>query len=125
VVLKRRVWLALGIPPVAWFAAQNVAYFFVSWACARRGGEVVLHAIALGGVAACALSAWLAWSVLREIGARGDDDHDDGIQRTRFLCRLAIAGAIVLGLVVVVMWLAMVILDPCLPMPRSRFSPDA
>ena len=120
-----RVWIALGIPPLAWFAAQNVGYFFVAWACARRGGELVLHAISLGGVAACLFAGWLAWGVLRDIGPRGDDDHDDPLQRTRFLGRLAIAGALILALIVVAQWMAVLILDPCVPMPRSRFSPDS
>jgi len=121
----RRLWVALGLPPVAWFTAQNLGYFFVSWTCARQGGELALHAIALGGTGVCAFGGWLAVAVLRQVGAGGPDEKDDADERTRFLARLALAGAIVLGLIVLAQWLAVLILEPCLPMPRSPFTPDA
>ena len=122
---RLRLWLALGVPPVAWFAALNLAYFFVAWACMRENGELVLHAITLGGLAASAAAGVAAWGMLTDVEPKGQDDHDDRPSRTRFLSRLGLAGAIVFSLILVVQWLAILILEPCMPMPRSRFSPDA
>ena len=121
----RRLWFALGGPPLVWFAAQNAGYFFVSWACARAGGSLVLHAIAAVSIGACAFAGWVGYELLRDVGARGEDDHDDSLHRTRFLARLAIAGALIFALLLLVQWLAIGIIHPCDPMPRGRFSPDA
>jgi hypothetical protein len=120
-----RLWLALATPPLVWFAAQNAGYFFVSWACARTNGEWMLHAIAVVSILLCLGAGLLSWAVLRDVGHRGNDDHDDRIQRTRFLGRLGIAGAIIFSLILIVQWIAIAIHDPCMPYPRSRFTPDA
>ena len=120
-----RLWLALSAPPVAWFAAQSAGYFFVPWSCARTNGEWILHGIALTALLICIASGLLALGVLRDIGAHGADDHDDRIQRTRFLARLGMLGATIFALIMIVQWIAIGILDPCMPWPRSPFTPDA
>ena len=120
-----RMWVALSTPPVVWFAAQNAGYFFVSWACARQNGEWILHGIAIVSIALTVGAGLLAWSELRHVGHRGPDDHDDHDQRMRFLARIAIAGAVIFTLILLVQWIAIAIQDPCMPWPRSRFTPDA
>ena len=120
-----RLWLALGTPPLVWFAAQNAGYFFVPWACARNNGEWLLHGIAIAALLLCVGAGLLSLAVLREIGVAGDDDHDDRIQRTRFLARLGIGGATIFALIMIGQWIAIAILDPCMPYPRSPFTPDA
>ena len=120
-----RMWLALATPPLVWFAAQSAGYFFVSWACARLNGEWLLHAIALVSTALCVGAGLLAFALLRDVGPSGGDDRDDRVHRTRFLARLGIAGAIIFALIVVVQWIAIAILDPCMQYPRSPFTPDA
>lgn len=120
-----RLWLALALPPLAWFVALNAAYFFVSWTCARDGGAVLLHAITIGALAVTVAAGVLAWGLLRDLGSDGDDGIDDRPSRTRFLARLAVAGAAVFALTLIAQWLAILVLDPCATRPRLRFSPDA
>ena len=120
-----RLWIALATPPVVWFAAQNAGYFFVAWACARRNGEWMLHGIAIVALMLCVGAGLLALAVLRQIGAGGDDDHDDRIQRTRFLARIGAGGALLFALIIIGQWTAIAILDPCMPYPRTPFTPDA
>lgn len=120
-----RLWLALATPPLVWFSAQNAGYFLVAWACARLNGEWVLHAIAAASVALCVAAGLLSLTLLRDVGARGEDDRDDRIQRVRFLARIGVAGAIIFTLIILVQWIAVAMLDPCMPWPRSRFTPDA
>jgi len=119
------MWVALSAPPLVWFAAQNAGYFFVSWACARLNGEGMLHGIAAVSTLLCIGAGLLAWSELRRVGARGADEHDGPEQRMRFLARIAIAGAIIFSLILIVQWIAIGIQDPCMPYPRSPFTPDA
>ena len=120
-----RLWLALALPPLAWFVALNAAYFFVSWTCGRDGGTVLLHAITLGALAVAVAAGTLAWGLLRDVGSDGDDGIDDRPSRTRFLARLAVAGATVFALTLIAQWLEILVLDPCATRPRLRFSPDA
>ena len=120
-----RLWLVLGVPPLAWFAALNAAYFFVSWTCRRQNGELVLHAIVLVALAGCIAAGVGALSLLRDVGAGGQDDHDDRQSRTRFLGRVGLFGATIFALAITAQWLAVLILEPCIPLPRERFSPDA
>lgn len=120
-----RLWLALGTPPLVWFAAQNAGYFFVAWACARTNGDRVLYGIAIAALLLCLGAGLLSLSILRDIGASGDDADDDRIQRTRFLARIGVAGAVIFALILIGQWIAIAILDPCMPYPRSRFTPDA
>ena len=120
-----RLWVALGLAPLAWFAAQNAGYFFVPWACARANGEWVLHGIALAALALCIASGLLGLALLRTVGAGGEDHRDDAVQRVRFLARLAIAGSILFALIMITQWIAIALLDPCMPYPRSPFTPDA
>ena len=120
-----RLWLATGAPPVAWFAALNAAYFFVSWACVRTNGELILHLITGGALVVCIAAGLAARSILSSIGARGADDDDSRVERTRFVARLALAGALIFSLALVTQWIAILLQDPCMPWPRNPFTPDA
>lgn len=120
-----RLWTALALPPVAWFAALNAAYFFVSWTCGRDGGSLLLHAITLAALGLAIGAGALGWGLLRDVGRDGDDGIDDQPSRTRFLAWLAVAGAATFALVLIAQWLAILILDPCATRPRLRHSPDA
>ena len=120
-----RLWFAAAAPPIAWFGALNAGYFFVSWACARTNGELILHLITGGALLVCIAAGFAAWSILAGIGAGGADDHDDRVERTRFVARVALAGAIIFSLALTTQWIAIVIQDPCMPWPRNRFTPDA
>lgn len=120
-----RLWFATGAPAVAWFAALNAGYFFVSWACARQNGEWLLHAIAAVSMALCIAAGLLSLALLRSVGMHGGDERDDRIERIRFLARIGIAGGIIFALIIGVQWIAIAIQDPCMPWPRSRFTPDA
>ncbi|HEX6589156.1 MAG TPA: hypothetical protein VF039_09040 [Longimicrobiales bacterium] len=120
-----RLWFATGAPAVAWFAALNAGYFFVSWACARRNGEAILHLITGGALLVCIAAGLAAWSILARIGARGGDEHDDRVERTRFIARLALAFTLVFSLALVTQWIAILIQHPCMPWPRNPFTPDA
>ena len=120
-----RLWLATGAPPVAWFAALNAGYFFVSWACARTNGETILHLITGSALLVCLAAGLAGWSILTRIGATGADDEDDRVERTRFVARLAVAGALVFSLALVTQWIAILIQHPCMPWPRNPFTPDA
>jgi hypothetical protein len=123
--VPRRLWLALLAPPVAWFAALAANYFLVSWACAHAAGMAAIHLVSATTLIAALASGGLAkrrWSAERG-GAPGEPNL--AAERTRFVAALALLGAGLFSLVIVLQWGAVIFLDPCDPVPRSPFAPSS
>lgn len=121
----RAVWFALLAPPLAWFAALNAAYFTVDRACASAAGLITLHIailVPLGVAMVAGLTGGRSW---RGAGGEWPGERADPGTRTRFLSVLATLGGILFSVAILWFWVAVAILDPCDPGPRSPFAPSA
>lgn len=96
-----RPWIALTLPPAAWFVFQQGLAFTLRGACGAAG--VPLGPLwGLASLAACGGAARIAWT--RVAGGTGAD---------RFLARLALLGAGLFGLAILYQSLATLIVPPC------------
>jgi hypothetical protein len=106
-------WLAVVGPPVAAFAQQQLAYYFVSSACARRL-PILLHLpaiVMLAFIAAAIMYSWREWT--RERDRPAGDNGQVGSARFFALLGLAMGGISIV--VLLAQWLPTLIVSPCPP----------
>jgi hypothetical protein len=104
--------VAYFLPPSVALLLIEVAYLSVPRAC-RQGTTLELHLeaagallLALGGVRA----GWRVWSAARD----GEDmTSADPVARTRFLAATGVLLGVLSTLVILAVWLAVFLLDPC------------
>lgn len=102
---RARLPPALALPPLAWIALEYGLGSALRGACAAVGWWPGLLA---GAVSLCACLA--AWLLARPLARRaGDDDPPTRL----WLARVAMLGAAVFGLAVVLQSLAIAIVPPC------------
>ncbi len=99
---RARAWVALSIPPVAWFGFEQGLSALLGSACARVG-----IGLAWGGasLALCGVALWLAWPLRR----RGAPPRTEV-----WLARLATLGTAFFGLAIGFQTLAVLMVPPCL-----------
>ena len=119
-----RLWFALFGSAVLWFAAQTITYFVVPWSCSHAN-SLPLHFITLLALAGISWAGATGYRIWRNEGARWSDDLPDRSERSRFLAELAIGFSALFALLLIGMWVAIVVLGPCIPLPRVPFTPDA
>jgi hypothetical protein len=61
------LWLGLFVPPVAWFAAQQVGFVLTPWIC-LTGRRWVLFVVTGAALAAAAVAGIAAWRRLTSAG---------------------------------------------------------
>ena len=96
-----RPWVALVLPPAAWFVFQQGLAFTLRGACQAAG--VPLGPVwGVASLVVCAVAARLAWS--RRAGGTGAD---------RFLANIAVLGGGLFGLAIAFQTIATMIVPPC------------
>ena len=98
--------------PVAWLVQLQVSYMLVPWVCAR-GGQVVLHLVALAMVAVAAAGLGLAWraalAARRVVGGGGAP----GSEVRRFVAGCGVGLSLLFLLVIVASAIPNFILRAC------------
>lgn len=118
------LWFGLLGAPAAWFVGMMIAYFTVPWACSHEN-TLPLHLIAAIGLVVTALAGVSALRIWRSSGREWSDDVADRHDRSRFMAEMGMAGSLLFGLLILGIWAAIIILGPCVPLPRVPFTPDA
>jgi predicted Co/Zn/Cd cation transporter (cation efflux family) len=101
VSVRARSWLALTLPPVAWFGFQQGLSALLHARCDLAGWGIVWGVASL---AACALAAWFA----RPLARRGGD-----LLASLWLARRGLAIAGIFGLAITFQTLAILLVPPC------------
>jgi hypothetical protein len=96
-----RPWLALGVPPIAWFVFQQGLAMTLRGRCTAAGTPLG-PLWGLVSVLLCIVAARLAWS-----------RRDGGTAADRFVARLALLGAGLFALAILYQTLATVIVPSC------------
>ncbi len=95
--------------PVAWLVQLQVSYMLVPWACAR-GGQVVLHLVALAMLAVAAAGLGLAWRAARRVVGGGGAP---GSEVRRFVAGCGVGLSLLFLLVIVASAIPNFILRAC------------
>jgi hypothetical protein len=98
--------------PLAVLLSMQAKYVFVPWAC-RHETTLLLHVIALAGVALGMASAMLAYHEWRSAGGGWPDDEGGARGRTRFLGLLALLLCGASLIVMLAQWVPELVLSPC------------
>lgn len=113
--------LTILTPPVAWFTALSASYVIVPWACGSAVGAAALHLVSIVTLLAAAGAGVLAWTA--GPGAGGEWPGGSPAERNGFLALLGMFSGALFALIILVQWMAVLILDPCPPVPRLPLSP--
>jgi hypothetical protein len=109
--LEGASWSALLLPPIAWFADQQVGYRLAVWAC-DGGSLLVVHLVNVVALAAALAGGAIALRDWWRLGG-GSDEADRPAAHGRFLSLLALMLAAVFALPILAQLVATFILDPC------------
>jgi hypothetical protein len=118
------LWYAFLGAPICWFAEQLVNYPAVPFACSHKT-ILPLLIINLVGMALTIGSGVVAYSIWNDVGPELPGEHATRTDRTRMM---AVIGMMFSGLftaVVVGHFISILVLGPCIPLPRVRYTPDA
>jgi ABC-type Fe3+ transport system permease subunit len=110
-------WLALVVSPTIALATQGTLYSMVTPSCSAQT-RVQLHlaaAVALTVVVVMAVLAFSESSLRRGEPVSHDSDEGQPHVRRRFLASMAAAVAALSALVILGMWFALWVLNPCEP----------
>ena len=118
------LWFALFGAAGVWFAAQAITYFVVAWACSHES-TLPLHLITLPALGLAIFAGYTAYRIWREEGATWSGDVANREDRSRFIAELGMGSSALFAMLLFGQWIAIMILGPCIPMPRIPFTPDA
>ena len=119
-----RLWFALLGSAAIWFAAQLITYVVVPWSCSHAT-PLPLHLLTITALIGIILAGVTGYRIWRGEGARWSDDVADRGDRSRFLAELGMGFSALFALLLIGMWIAIMVLGPCIPLPRVPFTPDA
>jgi len=106
-------WLAVVGPPIAAFAQQQLAYYFVSPACTSRA-PILLHVptlVMLGLIAAATMYSRREWTRERDRSASDNGQVGSG----RFFALLGLAMGSISIVLLLAQWLPTLFVSPCPP----------
>lgn len=118
-----RLRTALWLPPAAWFLALVGTYALVPWACTNAVGRAGLHLVSLGTLTLVGAGLLAAWKSRHAAGGGRPDQEESAAEPGRFLPTLALLVGVLFAAIIVVQWIAILLLDPCVPGLPMRFSP--
>lgn len=109
------LWATTFGPPIAWFAQLVIVYALTPLACSLKN-PLLLHLVSFACLFVAALGAGLALAEWTAVG-RGSatDMPDPSVSRPRFQALVGILSGGFFSLVVVAEWLAITVLNPCVP----------
>jgi putative membrane protein len=81
--------------------------------------------IAFVSVAGAGFAGYTAYAIWRAAGHRASEDEATTTDRSRFIAEVGMAISALFALILLGQWAAVVILGPCIPLPRVPFTPDA
>jgi hypothetical protein len=103
---------AFAAGPAAVLASMQAKYALVPWAC-THGTTLLLHAIAIAGVVAAAVSMLVAYHEWRHAGGGWPNDEGGVRGRSRFLGMLALLLGAASLIVILAQWVPELVLSPC------------
>lgn len=106
-------WPALIVAPLLALGCQVVMYALVTPSCSIQT-RVLIHAVAAASLLAVAVLLVLAVREWHGTGVLPSVDSDMPHNMRRFLAATGIGMAALSGLVILVMWMAVWVLSPCL-----------
>lgn len=118
------LWYGFLGAPVIWFLQLGLLYIMVPIACATES-SVMLHVVDLLALALILAAGWVAYTLWQRAGGGGDTKPANLETRSRFMSLIGMMASPLFALVLVAQWLGIIILGPCIPLPRVRFTPDA
>ena len=118
------IWFAFLGAPVVWFTAMVFVYFNVARACVV-GSSLSLYIIDGAALAIILLAGFIGYSIWVDTGEELPGEHGTRTDRSRLMAVVGIMMSSLFGVVVAGHIVAMMIVGPCIPLPRVRFTPDA
>jgi hypothetical protein len=118
------LWYAFLGAPIVWFVQLGLIYIMVPLACVANN-TAILHVIDLVALALALLAGWLALRIWRRTGSGGETQPADPETRSRFMALIGMMASPLFSLVLLAQLLGIIVLGPCIPLPRVRFTPDA
>ena len=109
----RAEWAAVLSGPVAWFV-QFVAIYALATLVCVTGGVIILHVVALLGLAMAAAGGSLAFRNWRLSGSAVPSDFEAGkLARARMMSVIGMMSSALYGVIIIAQWFAVFFLEPC------------
>ena len=118
------LWYGFLGAPAVWFIQLCFIYLAVPIACVTEN-SVPLHVLDLSALALTLLAGWVAYSIWRRAGGGSETEPATLESRSRFMALIGMMASGLFSLVLIAQWLGILVLGPCIPLPRVRFTPDA